>query len=157
MDIRPPSTPLPTAVNLSVHEGEPKQGRVMYYQQLVGTINYVAVNTCPDVSRASSKLSEHLQNPSPGHVEAAIHLLKYLISTRFLACPSSRYSCDIVISNLSVDTDSQVIKAKGVHIFDTFVLKGEGQASLGMQPLHVFQSICGLTYIRQRMRSFLFC
>ena len=56
----------------------------MHYQQLVGIINYVAVNIRPDIARASSKLSEHLRNPSPGHIKAAVHLLRYLVDTRFL-------------------------------------------------------------------------
>ena len=92
LDSKPPSTPLPAIIDLRAHKGQAKAGSIVRYQQLVGTINYVAVNTRPDISRASSKLSEHLRNPSPGHSEAAIHLLRYLVGTRFLAIQFDGYS-----------------------------------------------------------------
>ena len=85
LDVKPPNTPLPFGVDLRPNQGQARQGSIVSYQQLVGTINYVAVNTRPDIARASSKLSEHLRNPSTGHTEAATHLLRYLVSTRYLA------------------------------------------------------------------------
>ena len=52
---------------------------------MVGSINYVAVNARPDMSRATSKLSEYLKNPSKSQLKAAEHLLKYLVGTRYRA------------------------------------------------------------------------
>ena len=92
MDSKPPSTPLPAIVDLRAYEGQAKAGSIVRYQQLVDTINDVAVNTRPDILRASSKLSKHLQNLLPGHSEAAIHLLRYLMGTRFLAIQFNGYS-----------------------------------------------------------------
>ena len=52
------------------------------YQQKVGSINYIVINTRPDIARAASKLSQFLQNPSPQQCEAADHLLRYLLGTK---------------------------------------------------------------------------
>ena len=46
--------------------------------KIVGSINFAAVITRPDVAFAASKLSEFLTNPSKCHSEAAIRTLKYL-------------------------------------------------------------------------------
>ena len=85
LDIKPPFTPLPTTVDLSAYLGTATPGQVHSYQQKVGNINYAAINTRPDIARASAKLSEFLRNPSPGHIDAVDHLMRYLVGTRYLA------------------------------------------------------------------------
>jgi hypothetical protein len=52
---------------------------------LVGSINYPAVITRPDVAKAASLLSEHLHNPSPAHQDTAEYYIAYLFKTRHLA------------------------------------------------------------------------
>jgi len=75
---------------MEVAELEPFDGtataqQVFAYQQRVGSINFAAVTTRPDVSRASSKLAEFLTNPSPSHLKAADRVISYLNGTRNLA------------------------------------------------------------------------
>ena len=55
------------------------------YQSRVGSLLFAAIVTRPDIARAASKLSEHLQNPSPDHLAAADQCISYLYSTRYLA------------------------------------------------------------------------
>jgi hypothetical protein len=55
------------------------------YQQKVGSLQYAATITRPDMARTTSKLSEFLQNPSPQHQGAVNQALAYLQKTKTLA------------------------------------------------------------------------
>ena len=70
---------------LELFNGTATAQQVFAYQQRVGSINFAAVTTRPDVSRASSKLAEFLTNPSPSHLKAADRVISYLNRTRDLA------------------------------------------------------------------------
>jgi hypothetical protein len=55
------------------------------YQQKVGSVNYVAVITRPDIAKPISRLAEFLLNPSDQHVYLVDRIMEYLWPTRFLA------------------------------------------------------------------------
>lgn len=52
------------------------------YRQLVGTLNYAAVCTRPDISYAVSMLSRYFANPGRKHWKAAQQTVRYLRTTR---------------------------------------------------------------------------
>jgi len=79
-----PKTPLPST-ELVPYEGTATAQQTYGYQQRVGSINFSAVNTRPDISKAVSILSQFLQNPSPTHIAAADRTLEYLIGTKYWA------------------------------------------------------------------------
>jgi hypothetical protein len=79
-----PKTPLPST-ELRPYDGEATPEQTYGYQQRVGSLNFTAVITRPDIARAISKLSEYLQNPSPQHVHAADQALQYVVGTKYLA------------------------------------------------------------------------
>jgi hypothetical protein len=56
----------------------------LQYQSLVGSLTWLAHTTCPDLSTVMSLLAQHQSNPSPGHLEAARYVVKYLASTKTL-------------------------------------------------------------------------
>ena len=56
--------------------------QILAYQQRIGSINFAAVTTRPDIAQAASKLSEFLTNPSEHHLFAADRLLRYLAHTK---------------------------------------------------------------------------
>ncbi|KAI1681242.1 Pol protein [Pyrenophora tritici-repentis] len=68
---------------------EPNSKRTKIYQQLVGSLAYIATFTRPDVARAHSVLARHLANPGQKHLYAAIHCWRYLIGKRNLALKAS--------------------------------------------------------------------
>jgi hypothetical protein len=68
---------------------EPNSKRTKLYQQLVGSLAYIATFTRPDVARAHSVLARHLANPGQKHLYAAIHCWRYLIGKRSLALKAS--------------------------------------------------------------------
>jgi len=43
----------------------------LQYQSLVGSLNWLAHTTHPDLSTIVSLLAQHQSNPSPGHLDAA--------------------------------------------------------------------------------------
>jgi Reverse transcriptase (RNA-dependent DNA polymerase)/Pol polyprotein, beta-barrel domain len=79
-----PKTPLPST-ELVPYEGTATAQQIYGYQQRVGSINFPAVVTRPDISKAVSKLSEFLQNPSPQHIAAADRTIEYLVGTKYWA------------------------------------------------------------------------
>ena len=56
----------------------------LQYQSLVGSLNWLAHSTCPDLSTIVSLLAQHQSCPSPGHYKAALHVVKYLANTKTL-------------------------------------------------------------------------
>jgi hypothetical protein len=56
----------------------------LQYQSLVGSLNWLAHTTRPDISTVVSLLAQHQSNPSPGHFDAAIHVVHYLSHTKTL-------------------------------------------------------------------------
>ena len=77
-------TPLPVEEILKF-TGTASAQDILHFQQKVGSINFPAVITRPDIAHASSKLSEHLTNPSPHHLELVTRVIEYLVDTRTLS------------------------------------------------------------------------
>lgn len=50
----------------------------------MGSLNWLAHTTKPDISTAVSLLAQHQSEPSTGHLEAAKYVTKYLASTKML-------------------------------------------------------------------------
>src|SRR5436305_5650472 len=84
LSTKPPKTPLPST-DLVPYEGTTTAQEIYAYQQRIGSMNFNAIITRPDISKTMSKLSEFLQNPSPTHRAAANQTLEYLVATKFLA------------------------------------------------------------------------
>jgi hypothetical protein len=64
--------------NNDISDTEKKTMQRTPYGELVGSLNWLAVMTRPDISDAVGQLARHLQNPSNKHWEAAKHVLRYL-------------------------------------------------------------------------------
>lgn len=77
-----PSTPLPSTP-LVQNSGKASPQEIFGYQKRVGKPNYAAVITRPDIAYGVSKLSEYLQNPSKQHMDAAEHMMRYLVATKY--------------------------------------------------------------------------
>jgi hypothetical protein len=54
------------------------------YQSLVGSLNWLAHTTRPDLSTVVSLLAQHQSNPSSGHLTAARYVVRYLANTKHL-------------------------------------------------------------------------
>ena len=80
--IRNPRSPIPYFEKLFKNPDQSSAEDILLYQQMVGSINFAAVVTRPDISYATSKLSEYLTNPAIQHLNAAKQLLLYLHHTK---------------------------------------------------------------------------
>lgn len=86
MNITPNMTPYRSGLPIdSIQASDPNDPdltrRRKVYQSIVGSINWLATNTRPDVAPALTFLASYMQLPSLQHYKAAIHVLKYLHST----------------------------------------------------------------------------
>lgn len=77
-----PPTSLPTNI-LYPNTKQATARETQRYQQQVGKLNYPAVITRPDIALGVSKLSEFLHNPSKEHMEAAKHMMRCSVGTKF--------------------------------------------------------------------------
>ncbi|GKE11473.1 RNA-directed DNA polymerase [Tanacetum coccineum] len=68
--------PLPTHLKLSLTKGNPLKDHGSY-RRLVGRLLYLTI-TRPDISYAVQHLSQFVSSPKDVHMQAALHLLKYL-------------------------------------------------------------------------------
>ena len=79
-------TPLPPEeLGRFVRETQASPETVYAYQQRVGSIQFAASSTRPDVAKHASKLAEFQMNPAPEHMQFADRVIQYLYHTRFLA------------------------------------------------------------------------
>ena len=76
-------SPLPLD-ELVPSEDENNISRTVRYARIVGYLGYIANATRPDISKAHSKLSEFLVNPSDRHLSAALQTLQYVIQSKYL-------------------------------------------------------------------------
>ena len=66
------------------HDGiEPsnKAALVTAFQSILGSLNWLSINTRPDIAVAYKLLSQFNSNPSQGHLDAAKYVLRYLKGT----------------------------------------------------------------------------
>jgi len=73
----------------------------LQYQSLVGSLNWLAHTTRPDLSTIVSLLAQHQSQPTQAHYHAATYVVKYLATTKNLGCIISSFSI-ITITTLHV-------------------------------------------------------
>jgi hypothetical protein len=78
------STKVPLNSSLPLLKATPldKRADLKLYQEIIGSLNHLAVFSRPDISNAISQLSQFLQDPMKTHMKAARHILRYLKGTR---------------------------------------------------------------------------
>lgn len=90
-DAHPAITPMETDCNLSrskdspVSDDDKAAARSWPYRALVGSLNYIAVGSRPDISFAVQQLSQFLDCYGRNHWEAAKRVVRYLKGTRTLS------------------------------------------------------------------------
>jgi hypothetical protein len=82
-DCQAKDIPLPTDTKFFKRDGPavPDPERVHLYRQLIGSLNWLACGTRPDISLAVSLASQVMENPSPEHLMSAMKILNYLKGT----------------------------------------------------------------------------
>jgi len=78
------ATPLPVGINFTALPNDPARlvgEKLTQYQALLGSINYIAGNTRPDISHAAGVLARALRSPTVRHWTAGLQVLRYLKGT----------------------------------------------------------------------------
>jgi len=83
LECRTVSTPLNVSVLPPAVENPDPQCQAQY-RSIVGSLLYIANTTRPDISHATSMLSRYMHGPTPTHLSAATHVLRYLSGTQQL-------------------------------------------------------------------------
>lgn len=99
------NTPMVCA-DLARYEGIVDKRSRFAYQRKIGSIQYAAIITRPDIAFACSKLARFNQNPGPVHHDAADRVLHYLKNTRSWAIQfDGHVSCNLFASDASFADD----------------------------------------------------
>jgi hypothetical protein len=80
LDSMPKSVPISPGTKRT-KEGTPLED-VTVFRSIVGSLNYLAVYTRPDLSYVISELRRFMQSPTEDHMKVAKHALRYLQGTK---------------------------------------------------------------------------
>jgi hypothetical protein len=75
-------TPLPSNWDLKKNKGKARAAEITCYQSIIGSLLYLMIGTCPDISYAVTHLSQFTMNPSEDHYKAVLHICCYLAGTQ---------------------------------------------------------------------------
>ena len=83
IDTNPHNTPLPAGADVHLvkitEQASPVE--IKHYQSLIGSLLYVQIGTCPNISFAVSHFAQYAANPSKNHLHLAQSILSYLVGT----------------------------------------------------------------------------
>ena len=71
-------TPTSAVKMLKSYDSTASPKNIHHYQQKIGSINYTAIATRPDVAKVASHLAMFMMNPGSEHFDAANQVLAYL-------------------------------------------------------------------------------
>ena len=81
---KPFTTPASDRNSLTKGSAEEQQADQNLYQQGVGTVNWLSINTRPDISYCCGMLAQHCSAPTVRNWNGVIHLMRYFSGTRNL-------------------------------------------------------------------------
>jgi hypothetical protein len=84
LDANTTRTPLPAGVHLIKSDTESTPELHTQYQQIIGTLLYVALGTRPDIAFAVTRLSRFNAEPSEANLKHSKYVLRYLLGTKSL-------------------------------------------------------------------------
>ena len=86
----------------------------MTYQSIIGSLLYIMLGTCPDITYAVTKLAQFSTNPSHEHMEKAKYICRYLNSTADYALVFDGSSGEGVIGYTDSDWAANPIKCRSI-------------------------------------------
>ena len=76
-------TPLPQGYHPTAHEGVIDLKIRSLFQQVVRSLLYLMLGTCPNIAYAVIALSKHATKPSKEHLDRAFYICHYLLGTHY--------------------------------------------------------------------------
>ena len=75
------NTPLSAGYQPLPYNGPVNPELCQRYQTVIGSLLYIMLDTCPDISFAVTKLAQFAANPSEEHLNKALYIGRYLLGT----------------------------------------------------------------------------
>ena len=97
------STPADACVKLVADDGVTRPADPKLYQQIVGSLQYAAGGTRPDIAYAVSTVVKYCHQPSELHMTAAKSILRYLKQTKDLNLTYVRDSPEAIVGYSDAD------------------------------------------------------
>ena len=100
------TTPLDTDIPLAQQE---RQNSLL--QTLVGSLNWLAISTRPDIAPVTNFLAKYTTKASKGHIHAAKHVIRYLKGTKSLGITFSSHGREQLNSHVKFPIDPSKVTA----------------------------------------------
>jgi hypothetical protein len=105
-------TPLPEGYNPIPNTGLIDSEQCSLYQQVIESLLYLMLGTCPDICFAITKMSQFSANPSQEHLDKAMYICKYLAGTsRYALIYNGHSQKELMAYTESSDSDWAADKA----------------------------------------------
>jgi len=147
-DCNPVATPLPPGIQLSKDDSPATEDRTLStkYREVVGTLQYLATWTRPDIAHATHTLARHNSNPGLAHWKAATHVMRYLKKTsdkglRYHASTATSNTHNRLFGYCDSDWGSDVDTRRSVGAFLIFLNGAAVSWKSKLQP-SIAQSTC---------------
>ena len=80
---RSATTPLPQGYYPLSYNGQVNSDLQSHFQQVIGSLLYIILDTWPDIAYAVIALSRHATKPSQEHLDKALYICQYLLRSHF--------------------------------------------------------------------------
>lgn len=80
-----------------------------HLQTLVGSLNWLAISTRPDIAPAVNFIAKYSNSAAKGHIEAARHVIKYLKGTTSMGITFSSYDRETLNSHVKFPIQSNTV------------------------------------------------
>ena len=145
--VRPVTSPVELGINLEKSQEEPSNENIRKYQQQVGSLIYLAINTRPDISFAVNRCARYMAKPNETHFRALDRIWKYLAKFPEFGL---YYDCKSVGEHILGYTDADwggdTVSRKSTSGY-IFLLNGNIISWLSMQQKTVALSSCEAEYM----------
>ena len=108
------TTPLPAGYVPQESKSKCSDAFRTTYQSIIGSLLYIMLRTCPDITYAVTKLAQFSTNPSHEHMEKAKYICRYLNSTANYALVFNGSSGDGLIAYTDSDWAADPIKHRSI-------------------------------------------
>jgi hypothetical protein len=105
------------------------------FQSLVGSLNWLAHTTRPDLSTVVSLLAQHQSTPLQGHLDSALYVARYLATTQTLGNHFSSTRSTLLESFLHFPVQNSLLS-----MLDANWGPQDASATMSTQPLPLFAS-----------------
>lgn len=146
-NMKPVTSPIELGINLEKSDEVSSKADVNLYQQQVGSLIYLAINTRPDISFAVNRCARFMANPNETHFRALDRIWKYLNKFPEIGL---FYDCCKINNKISgysdADWGGDVLTRKSTSGY-IFELNGNIISWLSMQQKTVALSSCEAEYM----------